>query len=115
MTKNQRRKFLIDLALRFTVIFTVVIIVLSVTGLILARVNSGEHDITKQIADENQGLLNIYTLTPGLSYSYILTLALIVFIITLISFLVEYLLKKNKNRYDELFRRNKIYRKKKMT
>jgi heme/copper-type cytochrome/quinol oxidase subunit 4 len=115
MTKNQRRIFLIDLALRFTVIFTVVILVLAVTGLILAHVNSGEHDITKQFAGENQGLLNVYILTPGLSYSYILILACIVFIITLISFLVEYLLKKNKNRYDELFKHHKIYRKKKMT
>jgi ABC-type antimicrobial peptide transport system permease subunit len=115
MTKNQRRKFLIDLALRFVVIFTVIIIVLSVIGLIIAGNNSKEHDITKIFTRENKGLSDIYIMTPGLSYSYILTLAFIVFIITLISFLAEYLLKKNKNRYDELFKRHKIYRKKKMT
>jgi hypothetical protein len=115
MTKNQRRKFLIDLTMRFTVIFSIVIIVLSAAGLILASINSQEHDITKQFADENQGISYIYILTSGLSFSYILILACIVFIITLISFLVEYLLKRNKNRYDELFRQHKIYRKKKMT
>ncbi|WP_461256506.1 hypothetical protein [Treponema sp. R80B11-R83G3] len=105
MTKNQRRKFLIDLALRFTVLFTIVIILLSVAGLILARINSKEHDITKLFAYENSGL----------PYSYLLVLACIVFIITLITFLVEYLIKKNKNRYDELFKKNGIYRKKKMS
>ncbi|GBU29420.1 hypothetical protein R84B8_02985 [Treponema sp. R8-4-B8] len=105
MTKNQRKKFLIDLVIRFTVLFTVVIIVLSIAGLILARINSKEHKITKLFAYEN----------PGLPYSYLLVLACIVFIITLISFLVEYLIKKNKNRYDELFKKNGIYRKKKMT
>jgi ABC-type Fe3+-siderophore transport system permease subunit len=115
MTKNQRKKFLIDLALRFVVIFTTVIIVLSVAGLILANNNSKEHDITKIFTNENEGLSETYFMTPGLSYSYILMLAFIVFIITLLSFLVEYLLKKNKNRYDKLFKHYKIYRKKKMT
>ena len=105
MTKNQRRKFIIDLTLRFTVLFTIVIIVLSIAGLILARINSKENEITKLFAFEN----------PGLPYSYLLVLACIVFIITLITFLVEYLIKKNKNRYDELFKKNGIYRKKKMT
>jgi len=105
MTKNQRRKFIIDLTLRFTVLFTVVIIVLSIMGLILARINSKENEITKLFAYENSGL----------PYSYLLMLACIVFIITLISFFVEYLIKKNKNRYDELFKKNKIYSKKKMT
>jgi len=105
MTKAQRRKFLIDLALRFTVLFTVVIIVLSIAGLILAHINSKENEITKLFAYEN----------PGLPYSYLLILACIVFIVTLLSFLVEYLIKKNKNRYDELFKKNGIYRKKKIT
>jgi len=105
MTKNQRSKFLIDLMLRFTVLFTVVIIVLSIAGLILAHINSKENAITKLFAYENSGL----------PYSYLLILACIVFIITLVSFLVEYLIKKNKNRYDELFKKNGIYRKKKIT
>jgi len=105
MTKTQRKKFLIDLTLRFTVLFTVVIIVLSIAGVILAAVNSKEHKIAKFFDFEN----------PGLPYSYLLVLACIVFIITLISFLVGYLIKKNKNRYDELFKKNKIYSKKKMT
>jgi len=105
MTKNQRKKFLIDLALRFTVLYTVVIIMLSIAGLILARINSKEHNITKLFAYENSGL----------PYSYLLVLACIVFIITLISFLVEYLIKKNKNRYDELFKKHKVYSKKQLT
>jgi len=106
MTKNQRRKFFINLALRFTVLFTVVIIVLSIAGLIYAGINAEEHDITKFFAYKNN---------PGLPYSNILGLACIVFVIILISFLVEYLIKKNKNRYDELFKKNGIYRKKKIT
>ena len=105
MTKNQKRKFLVDLILRFTVLFTIVIIVLSVAGLILARINSEEYNITRLFAHEN----------PGLPYIYPLILACIVFIITLISFFVEYLINKNKNRYDELFKEHKIYRKKKLT
>jgi putative copper export protein len=105
MTKNQIRKFLIDLALRFAVLFTVVIILLSIAGLILAHINLGTIEIFITYADEN----------PGLPYSYLLILACIIFIITLISFLVEYLIKKNKNRYDELFKKKGIYRKKKLT
>jgi len=105
MTKSQRRKFLIDLALRFTVLFTVVIIMLSIAGLIFARINSKKHSITKLFAYEN----------TGLPYSYLLKLACIVFIITLISFLVEYLIKKNKNKYDELFKKHRVYSKKQLT
>jgi uncharacterized membrane protein YidH (DUF202 family) len=105
MNKAQRKKFFGDLMLRFTVLFTVVILSLSIAGLILARVNSKEHDITKIFAYEN----------PGLPYSYIAILACIVFAITLISFAAEAFLKNNRNRYDELFRKHKIYRKKKMT
>jgi len=105
MTKSQRRKFLIDLALRFTVLFTIVIIMLSIAGLIFARMNSKEHNITKLFAYEN----------TGLPYSYLLILACIVFIITLISFLVEYLIKKNKNKYDELFKKHRVYSKKQLT
>jgi len=105
MTKSQRRKFLINLALRFTVLFTVVIIVLSIVGLILARINTEEHSTTKLFIFEYSGL----------KYSILLILACIVFIITLITFLVEYLVKKNKNRYDELFKKNKIYSKKEIT
>jgi len=106
MTRNQRRKFLINLTLRFTVLFTVVIIVLSIVGLIYAGINDEKHDITKFFSYKNN---------PGLPYSNILGLACIVFIIILITFFVEYLIKRNKNRYDELFKKNKIYSKKKMT
>jgi len=105
MTKSQRRKFLINLALRFAVLFTVVIIVLSIAGLILARINTEENSTTKLFIFEYSGF----------KYSILLILACIVFIITLITFLVEYLVKKNKNRYDELFKKNKIYSKKKIT
>jgi heme/copper-type cytochrome/quinol oxidase subunit 4 len=117
MTKSQQRKFLINLALRFTVLFTIVIIVLSIAGLILARINSKEHEITKILTNENPDLSRNYLLiqNPGLPYSYLLVLACIVFIITLITFLVEYMIKRNKNRYDALFKKNGIYRKKKMT
>ncbi|WP_461247030.1 hypothetical protein [Treponema sp. R6D11] len=105
MNKAQRKKFFGDLMRRFTVLFTFVILLLSVAGLILARVNIKENSITKLFAYEN----------PGLPYSYIAILAGIVFIITLISFLGEVIFKRNKNRYDELFRKHNIYRKKKMT
>jgi len=90
---------------RFTVLFTVVILSLSIAGLILARINSKDHDITKLFAYQN----------PGLPYSYIAILAFIVFGITLISFAAEAFLNKNRNRYDELFKKHKIYRNKKIT
>jgi len=85
MIINQR-KFFITLAVRFTVLYTCVIIILSVLGLILARVNSKENEFTKLFAYEN----------AGLPYSYLLALAFIVIIITLLSFFVEYLIKRNK-------------------
>jgi len=105
MNKAQRKKFLGELMLRFTVLFTIVILSLSVAGLILSRVNIKENSITKLFAYEN----------PGLPYSYIAILAGIVFVITLISFSGEIIINRNKNRYDELFRHHNIYRKKKMT
>ena len=105
MNKIQK-KFFIGLTVRFAVIFTVVIILLSVTGLILTNVNTEEFDFVKIFAYKNN---------PGLPYNNILALACIVFIITLISFITEIRIKRNKNRYDELFRHHNIYRKKKMT
>jgi hypothetical protein len=72
---------------RFAVLYTGVIILLSVAALILARVNSKENGITKLFAYENLGL----------PYSYLLALALIVLIITLLSFFAEYLIKRNKH------------------
>jgi len=104
MNKDQKKKFFGDLMLRFTVLFTIAILSLSVAGLIFARVNSKDHDVTKIFAYEN----------PGLPYSYIAMLACIVFVITLISFAAEAFLKKNKNRYDKLFKKHKIYRNKKI-
>jgi hypothetical protein len=86
MIINQR-KFLKALAVRFTVIYTGIIILLSVLGLILARVNSKENEITKLFAYEN----------PGLPYSYLLALAFIVLVVTLLSFFVEYLIKRNRH------------------
>jgi amino acid transporter len=113
MTKNQSRKFFIDLTVRFAVFFTAVTLLLSVVKVILVRVNSKKFDITKFFAPDN----------ASLQYSHILILACIIFVITLISFIAEAMLNKNgtvnknrnKNRYDELFKRHGIYRKKKMT
>ena len=87
MIINQR-KFFLTLAVRFAVIYTVVIILLSILGLILARVNSKENEITKLFAYEN----------PGLPYSYLLALAFFVLIFTLLSFFAEYLIKRNRHR-----------------
>jgi phosphotransferase system glucose/maltose/N-acetylglucosamine-specific IIC component len=105
MTKAQRRKIFNDLFQRFAVFFTIVILLLSAAGLILARVNSKENVITKLFAYEN----------PGLPYSYIAILAGIIFFITLIFFLAGNLIRRNKNRYDALFKSHHIYHKKKMT
>jgi hypothetical protein len=84
MIINQR-KFIITLIVRFSVLFTGVILLLSVAGIILSLVNSKETGITKLFAYENLGL----------PYSYLLVLALFVLIITLLSFFVEYLIKRN--------------------
>jgi len=105
MNKAQK-KFFVDLLVRFAVIFTVVIILLSITGLIVTNVNTEEFDLKKIFAYKNN---------PGLPYSNILILACIVFVITLISFFPGIHIKNNKNRYDKLFRHHNIYRKKKMT
>ena len=86
MIINQR-KFYLSLMVRFAVLYTGVIILLSATALILARVNSKVNGITKLFAYENLGL----------PYSYLLALALIVLIITLLSFFAEHLIKRNKH------------------
>jgi len=106
MTKGQRRKNFSVFFQRFAVFFTIVIVLLSAAGLILARVNIKENSITKLFAYEEN---------HGLPYSYILILAGIIFVITLLSFLPRTVVIKNKNRYDELFKQHHIYRKKKMT
>jgi len=105
MNKTQK-KFLIYLLVRFAVIFTIVILLLSVTGLILVNVNAEKFDFAKIFA---------YKDNPGLLYNNILILACVIFFITLISFIAEIPINKNKNRYDELFKKHKIYRNKKMT
>ena len=87
MIFNQR-KFFLTLTVRFALIFTGVILFLSILGLILARVNSKENEITKLFAYDN----------AGLPYSYLLALAFIVLIITFLSFFVEYLIKRNRHR-----------------
>jgi hypothetical protein len=95
--------------------------VLSVAGLILAQINSKEHDVSEIVTYENTGLFSINIMTPGLSYSYILILACVIFVITLIFLLVASAVKtkprtkKTKTKYDELFKRHHVYQKKKMT
>jgi uncharacterized membrane protein len=105
MTKAERRKVFEILFQRFAVFFTIVIVLLAAAGLILARVNVKENSITKLFDYENSGL----------PYSYILILAGIIFLINLFFFLTRALVRRNKNRYDALFRKHGIYRKKKLT
>jgi len=105
MTKAERKKVLAILFQRFAVFFTIVIVLLSAAGLILARVNVKENSITKMLDYENSGL----------PYSYILIIAGIIFIINTLFFFTGAVTRRNKNRYDALFKKHGIYSKKKMT
>jgi len=105
MTKAERKKVIAILFQRFAVFFTVVIVLLSAAGVILARVNAKENSVTKLFDYEN----------AGLPYSYILALAGIVFVINLLFFFTSAVARRNKNRYDALFKKHGIYSKKKLT
>jgi len=102
MTKGERKKVFAILFQRFAVFFTIVILLLSAAGLILARVNIKENAVTKLFAYENSGL----------PYSYILILAGIIFIISLFFLFTRATVRRRKNRYDDLFKKHNIYKKK---
>jgi len=107
MKNKQRRKFIIELALRTTVIFTVGITLLSLTGFIFSRLATDGKDVPEMFNYSN----------AGLPYSYILLFVCIALVIAFFSIFFEELFSKNpeSSKYERLFKKYKFDKKKPLT
>jgi len=109
VSNKQRRKFILELAVRTAVIFTVGIVALSLAGVIYSRVPYEGNDIPALFAYSN----------AGLPYSYLLVLAGAALVVAFLSILFAELVfvrrERKHNRYEKLFKRYKFDKKKPLT